>query len=141
MMLQKKHSFERKGIFTTCYYLYLIYTLPGIFKSIQYIYNYMISSKMYAHFFNLSNKFLYIIDTKDIYLSHSCPYLNVKPGLHEVFIYKGDTPLCPGQEQEYYQYSLMYALLIYTWGLITLFLSYELYNLNKKKEFIYIKKE
>ena len=35
----------------------------------------------------------------------------------------------------------MYALLIYTWGLITFFLSYELYNLNKKKEFVYIKKE
>ena len=141
MMLQKNNNFEHKGIFTICYYLYLIYTLPGIFKSLSYIYHYIMSTKMYAYFFNINNKFIYIIDTKDTYLVHQCPYLNVKPGLQEVFIYKGDTPLCPGQEQEYYQYSLMYALLFYTWGLMTFFLSYELYHLNKKKEFVYVKKE
>ncbi len=140
-MLQKNNSLEYKGIFTTCYYLYLIYTLPNIFKLIEYVYHYLISTKMYAYFFNINNNFIYIIDTKDTYLVHKCPYLNVKKELQEVFLYQGNIPLCPGQELEYYHYTLFYSLIIYTWSLITFALSYELYKLNQKKEFVYIKKE
>ena len=74
-----------------------------------------------------------------MYLYHRCPYLNtIKGGIHNVYLYKGEVPLCPGEEFIYYADTLLYSLLVYTWCLLSFFLVYQIYENNQKKKFIYI---
>lgn len=139
MFLENRKRLEYKNIFNVICYFYFIYTLPIVYDLIKKIYYYLITIKTEAKFFKVYNRYLYVIDKPDMYLYHRCPYLNtIKGGIHNVYLYKGEVPLCPGEEFIYYADTLLYSLLVYTWCLLSFFLVYQIYENNQKKKFIYI---